>query len=160
MNQVASEAGGGSLDADNAALNSLTGKKRETMTDLGHWALLAACLGGGTGAYASHHSAAQLWDLERYFPDELEITIPGRRRVRLEGVRVHNTELAMTEHTTIHDGVPVSSPARTLRDLTAVVGEAEDAAAAAGESGADGEAGEEISAVPIWNRSASRFSTG
>ena len=38
------EAGGGKLDADNASLSSPAGKRRETLTDLGHWALLAACI--------------------------------------------------------------------------------------------------------------------
>ncbi len=38
------EAGGGKLDADMAAMTSLTGKRRETQTDVGHWALFAACI--------------------------------------------------------------------------------------------------------------------
>ncbi len=38
------DAGGGKVDADVATLASTTGKSRETLTDLGHWAILAACL--------------------------------------------------------------------------------------------------------------------
>ena len=39
------DAGGGSLDAESAVTASpLAGKQRETMTDIGHWALLAACI--------------------------------------------------------------------------------------------------------------------
>jgi very-short-patch-repair endonuclease len=83
--------------------------------------LLGACLAAGADAHASHHAAAQLWGFERFFPDGLEITIPTRRRVRLAGVRVHNTELPTAADITRQHGIPVSSPARTLRDLTAVV---------------------------------------
>jgi hypothetical protein len=38
------DAGGGALDADASALASISGKQRETLNDLGHWALLAACI--------------------------------------------------------------------------------------------------------------------
>jgi Ca-activated chloride channel family protein len=38
------DAGGGQVDAGVAALASTVGKKRETLTDLGHWAIFAACL--------------------------------------------------------------------------------------------------------------------
>lgn len=39
-----SDAGGGNLDSETAALSSISGKQREAMTDVGHWALLAACV--------------------------------------------------------------------------------------------------------------------
>jgi uncharacterized membrane protein len=39
-----SDAGGGTLDADAGALVSVSGKQRETLTDIGHWALLVACI--------------------------------------------------------------------------------------------------------------------
>jgi hypothetical protein len=38
------DAGGGNLDTDAAVLSSISGKLRESLTDVGHWALLAACI--------------------------------------------------------------------------------------------------------------------
>jgi very-short-patch-repair endonuclease len=86
------------------------------------WAqlLLAACLAGGPGAAASFRSAAWLWRLAGFdAPDQLEITVPRQRRARLPGVIVHDTVVRGRAHTMRHTGIPVTTPARTLCDLTA-----------------------------------------
>jgi predicted transcriptional regulator of viral defense system len=82
--------------------------------------LLAACL-AVPGAMASFRSAAALFGLDGFPPDVLEITVPGRRRTRLEGVIVHDSVVAGPEHASIATAIPVTSVARTLCDLTGVV---------------------------------------
>ncbi|HEX9236868.1 MAG TPA: type IV toxin-antitoxin system AbiEi family antitoxin domain-containing protein [Actinomycetota bacterium] len=79
----------------------------------------AACLAAGTGAVASHSTAACLWSLpgaER----KVEVTVPGARRVILDQVRVHRSVLAKNDQRR-HEGIPVTSLARTLIDLASVV---------------------------------------
>jgi very-short-patch-repair endonuclease len=82
--------------------------------------LLAACL-ARPGSYASFRAAAALWRLEGFDADLLEITVPGTSRARLDGVVVHESRVVGPAHTAIRNGIPVSSAARTLCDLTAVV---------------------------------------
>lgn len=85
--------------------------------------ILAAVLAGGTGAVASFRSAAWLWRLEGFdVPDRLEITVPRRRRARLPGVQVHDSRVGGRAHRAVHLSIPVTSPARTLCDLTACCG--------------------------------------
>src|SRR5262249_34977059 len=83
--------------------------------------VLAACLAGGAGAYASFRCAAALWGLEQFPRDVVEITVRGDRRARLPGVVVHDSLVGGPRHLGRVHGVPVASVARTLCDLTAVV---------------------------------------
>lgn len=83
--------------------------------------LLAACLAAGPDAVASFRAAAALWDLDGFGRQGLEITIATRRRVRLEGVVVHRSLVTGRLHTARIDRIPVTSVARTLCDLTAVL---------------------------------------
>lgn len=80
--------------------------------------LLAACL--SSGAVASHRSAARLWGLAGVPALRLEVTVPLGRRVRLQGVRAHRSTLLLPEFLSIHRGIPVTTVARTLIDLSAV----------------------------------------
>jgi very-short-patch-repair endonuclease len=83
-------------------------------------ALWAAFLALGPGAVASHRSAAALWAL-RPSPVRAELTVPsgGRRRSALI---VHRTTWLPAADLARRDGLPVTSVARTLLDLGAVVG--------------------------------------
>lgn len=84
---------------------------------------LAACLAGGLDAATSFRAAAWCWRLEGYAaPDQLEITVPRARRARLPGVIVHDTRIWDDQHHTLHRGLPITTPARTLCDLTACSG--------------------------------------
>jgi very-short-patch-repair endonuclease len=83
--------------------------------------LLAACLAAGDQAVASFRAAAALWELPSFGGDILEITVPGRQNPRLADVVVHQTDVWGPSHTARHHRVPVTSVARTLCDLTAVV---------------------------------------
>jgi predicted transcriptional regulator of viral defense system len=54
--------------------------------------LMAACL-ARPGSYASFRAAAALWDLEGFERRELEITVPGSSRARLDGIIVHESRV-------------------------------------------------------------------
>ncbi len=82
--------------------------------------VLAACLTAGPRSHASFRAAARLWMLSGFeTEDVVEITTPSRRRARISGVIVHDSEVTGRRHTARRHGIPVSSPARTLCDLTA-----------------------------------------
>ena len=75
---------------------------------------LAAVLAGGEGAVLSYRSAGALWQLidrERPLP---EITVARTREPR--DVLVHRAQLP-GGHVTVHQRIPVTTPARTLADL-------------------------------------------
>lgn len=81
--------------------------------------LLAACL-ACPRAVASVTAAGAVWELAGFVePGELEITVPDARRVRLDGVTVHQSEVWGPGHVAVKHRIPVTSVARTLCDLTA-----------------------------------------
>ncbi len=81
--------------------------------------LFAAILALGPGAAASHRSAVGLWELHGYRPLIIEVSRP-RRWVACQGAIVHSAPDLDATHVRIRNGVPVTSPARTLVDLGAV----------------------------------------
>ena len=80
---------------------------------------LAAVLAIGTRAVLSHRSAADVWEL-RPGALRLEVTTPHARHA-VEDVTVHRTRMWEPRDITVRDGIPVTSVARTLLDLSAVV---------------------------------------
>ena len=58
----------------------------------------------------------------------VEVTVP-RGRAGLPGIEIHRTRMLAPQDFTIEDGIPVTTPARTLLDLSAVL-EAPDLATA------------------------------
>ncbi|HEY8218245.1 MAG TPA: hypothetical protein VIH82_13995 [Acidimicrobiia bacterium] len=83
-------------------------------------AILAACLTSGDGAVASFRTAAALWGMPGVDADDaIEITTPTRRRSRIAGVVVHDSFILDGWHVARRRSIPVTSPARTLCDLTA-----------------------------------------
>ena len=80
---------------------------------------LASVMACGPGAWLSHRSGAALWAL-RPNAVHLEVTVP-KNRAGPPGVHVYRTRLFAPQDFTIHDGIPVTSVARTLLDLSAVV---------------------------------------
>ncbi|MGH2795426.1 MAG: DUF559 domain-containing protein, partial [Actinomycetota bacterium] len=83
-----------------------------------HQALMVACLAWGVGAVVSHRAAAALWRLAGFEPGSVELTVPTTRRRSAPGV-AHRYRLSRSDTTRI-EGVPVTTPARTLLDLAAV----------------------------------------
>jgi very-short-patch-repair endonuclease len=88
---------------------------------------MAAVLACGPGAVLSHLSAARLW---RMLPQPrgsgggptpaVDVTVPreaGHRR----GIRVHRSRSIGTGDVTRRDGIPVTTPSRTLTDLRRVL---------------------------------------
>jgi very-short-patch-repair endonuclease len=66
-------------------------------------------------AVASHITAAWIWGLLRTRPGSFHLTAPTRRH-RKEKVVVHFARLETDDVTTV-DGIPVTSPGRTVLDL-------------------------------------------
>jgi very-short-patch-repair endonuclease len=71
-----------------------------------------------TGGVLSHRSAGALWGL-RPWNGRIEITIPWKKSKR-PGLLLHRAVLAPDEITT-HEGIPVTTPARTQLDLAGVL---------------------------------------
>ena len=92
---------------------------------------LAAVLACGEGAVLSGRAAAHLWGLLKGPAPPLEVTAPTERRVK--GVKTRRARRSKRETTTWR-GIPVTTPARTLVDLAAVV-DAADLARACHEAG-------------------------
>jgi very-short-patch-repair endonuclease len=82
--------------------------------------LLAAVLACGPKAVASHRAAAARWEL--LMSDLLEVTVPGRgTRARRAGIRLHRARRLDPADVTVKDGIPLTTVARTIVDLNAVV---------------------------------------
>jgi very-short-patch-repair endonuclease/predicted transcriptional regulator of viral defense system len=90
----------------------------------GRWTReMAAVLACGATAVLSHRSAAVLWGFYRAWHGLPEVTVPeGGSRGR-PGLRVYRTSRLDPRETRRREGVPVTSPARTLLDLATVVTE-------------------------------------
>jgi very-short-patch-repair endonuclease len=79
----------------------------------------AALLACGAQAVLSHHSAAVLWRLRTGVARPVHVTIPtGRSGPRLKGVIVHRSRTLIPADIRIHQGLPVTSPARALLDVS------------------------------------------
>jgi very-short-patch-repair endonuclease len=83
----------------------------------GHW--MAAVLACGTAAALSHASAAALWGLQRGDGTFVDITASRTGRKR-PGIRVHRPRTPA--ETTKRYGIPVTTAARTILDMAAIVG--------------------------------------
>jgi hypothetical protein len=106
-----------------------------------HQRLMAACLSAGDGAVASHRTAAKLHGLEgvsqwiaanrdgsgrvseAYHRGAIELTVPAGRRVRVPGLLVHRSRALARDDRSAIEGIPVTSLARTLVDLSATLDE-------------------------------------
>jgi len=87
----------------------------------GEQALLAACMAAGGGAVASHRSAGALWGLRGVEGADPEIIVPATRCPTLGSVIVHRTARLDEVDVSRRRRVPVTTPARTLLDLGAVL---------------------------------------
>jgi very-short-patch-repair endonuclease len=84
---------------------------------LGWW--LAAVLACGPDAVLSHRCAAALWGILEGWPVTVDISAPRRLAPRA-GMRIREAAIAADERT-VHAGIPVTTVARTLLDLAAVL---------------------------------------
>jgi very-short-patch-repair endonuclease len=84
--------------------------------------VLGACWAGGDRAAASHRTAAELWELPGRRTGLVEITCPRWGRAQHAGLVVHESRVIDRSDVTVVDGIPVTTPERTLFDLAGVVG--------------------------------------
>ena len=78
----------------------------------------AAVLALGDEAFVSHGSAADAFDLRKSAAREMHVTVRGRGgRKRHTGVRVHRPRALPDDEITDLDGLPITTPARTILDL-------------------------------------------
>jgi very-short-patch-repair endonuclease len=77
---------------------------------------MAAVLACGPDAVLSHGSAAALWGFGVEKNRLVEISVPAGRRSRQPGVRVHRRTRATMDDVAAHEGIPLTSPVRTLID--------------------------------------------
>ena len=78
--------------------------------------MMAAALTFGPEAVLSHRAAAAIWDLGPWPTGVIDVTVPGRRQ-RRRGIRLHRAQVERAQK----DGFPVTTVARTLLDLAAVL---------------------------------------
>jgi predicted transcriptional regulator of viral defense system len=84
-----------------------------------HARAMAAVLACGPGAVLSHRSAAALWGMGVRWTTDIDVTTRAKRSRR--GIRVHRSRTLTGADVTRHYGIPVTTPARTLLDLAAVL---------------------------------------
>jgi len=79
---------------------------------------LAAALACGADAVISHRSAAAVWRILPATPGPIDVTVPtdAGRRTRA-GITIHRSPSLIAAFSTRRSGIPVTRPARTLRDL-------------------------------------------
>jgi hypothetical protein len=81
---------------------------------------MAAVLAAGEGAVLSHVAAAVHWRIWQRRWDGIDVTVPGQRRPR-KGFRVHRCRNLDPRDVTVHQGIPITTPARTLVDLASTL---------------------------------------
>lgn len=83
----------------------------------GRW--MAAVLACGSGAVLSHLDAAALWQIYAGTGARVHVIVQSRRTVA--GLWIHRARRLHPDDVTTHHGIPVTSVARTLVDLTDVL---------------------------------------
>jgi very-short-patch-repair endonuclease len=85
--------------------------------------LRAAVLACGAGAVISHRSAAALLGLLNEGPVVIDVISRGAKGREIDGIRFHRVRQPRREEVGTVDGIPCTSPARTLVDLAGTVGD-------------------------------------
>jgi very-short-patch-repair endonuclease len=98
------------------------------LPDEGRWMAAVLALGGGPRgggsvlahwrAAVSHRSALSLWSLLAASPAASDVIVTGNGgRARRGGIRVHRSLTLASGDVTLHRGIPVTTPNRTIADL-------------------------------------------
>lgn len=82
---------------------------------------MAAALRLRGDAILSHRTAGVVWEMIDDEPPEVELTLVGRQCHPLPGTRVHRVGVLEQREARWRKDLPVTSPARTLLDLAAVL---------------------------------------
>jgi Protein of unknown function (DUF559)/AbiEi antitoxin C-terminal domain len=78
---------------------------------------MVAVLTCGEGAALSHRSAAALWGIGKEHRGQIDVSIRRRCRHRRPGIHARSRTTLSPKDIMMLDGIPVTSPARTLVDL-------------------------------------------
>lgn len=91
-----------------------------TMPDVAgeHQAAMAATLWAGNGSLVSHSAAAALWRFEGVRSRKVELWIASQRRLRSQLVVVHQGNRLDRADRTALEGIPITTPVRTLIDMS------------------------------------------
>jgi predicted transcriptional regulator of viral defense system len=81
-------------------------------------AWIAAVMACGPGAVLSHLDAAALWSIYETRHRTIHVTVPGGAGRKLPGIAAHRARKLDPADVTVKDGIPVTTVARTLIDLT------------------------------------------
>lgn len=87
-----------------------------------HGRLLAAVLACGEGSVISHGTAAALWGLCDRMPELVDVTVPCETGRKVDGIQARRCRYPDDEEMFVHEGVPCTTPSRTLVDLAGVLG--------------------------------------
>jgi very-short-patch-repair endonuclease len=82
---------------------------------------MAAVLACGPGAVLSHAAAGALWGLRPSAAARIDVTVRRSGRRARDGLRLHRPRTLRPGETTTHDGIAVTTPARTILDLAATL---------------------------------------
>jgi very-short-patch-repair endonuclease len=82
---------------------------------------IAAVMACGPGAVLSYLDAAALWQIYESRGANVHVTTPGRAGRKLPGIHAHRARRLDPADVTVKDGIPVTTVARTLVDLTDVL---------------------------------------
>jgi len=85
----------------------------------GKW--LAAVRACGPGALLSHRDAAMLWGLRGSSRRRIDVTGASQRGRRLPGIDLHRSALLVPCDRSMHEGIPCTSPSRTMLDVAAIL---------------------------------------
>jgi hypothetical protein len=81
--------------------------------------VLAAVLGAGPDALASHRCAAVLWEMDGIYGRVVELTVPYAESPEPDGAIVHRTR--RLNPTAVADSIPVTNAERTIFDLASML---------------------------------------
>jgi very-short-patch-repair endonuclease len=87
-----------------------------TVTAHGRW--MAAVLACGDGAVLSHFSAAALWRIGSEQAEVIEISLPSLSHRAMSDLQIHRRPTLGEADITIEYGIPVTTPVRTIIDLS------------------------------------------
>lgn len=90
---------------------------RPDLSQRGRW--MAAVLSCGPRALLSHRSAAALWGFADEIGRRIDVTVSGTSDRRRPGIHLYRRVAIHPSDRREHDGIPVTSPIRTLLDLAA-----------------------------------------
>jgi Transcriptional regulator, AbiEi antitoxin/Protein of unknown function (DUF559) len=82
----------------------------------GRWAAVLAC---GPGAALSDRAAGAAWEIRRTSAALIDVTVPASGRAIRPGIRLRSRPSLPADEVTELNGLPITTPARTLLDLAA-----------------------------------------